>query len=101
MKRRSSALFERMVAAREANRKAQALAAYTEEQEALANHEVMDHLGDVVSSIEFFASKNPSVAERYPAALTVIRQRREAIAAGIARSKAGKATGTATPTATG
>jgi len=83
-------LLDRMVAARELNRKAQAFAAYADDQEALANHAVMTYLNEVVADIEHVASKNPQVAERYPAALTVIAQRRDAIVAGIARSKAAK-----------
>jgi hypothetical protein len=83
-------LYERMTSAREANRKAQALAAYTEDQEALANHAVMGHLNSAAGDIEHMAQKNPQLAARYEKVLTVGVQRREAIAAGIARAKATK-----------
>jgi hypothetical protein len=82
---------ERMLAAREANRKAQALAAYTEEQEALANHAVIGHLNAASGDIEHMAQRNPQIAERYEKVLAVVVQRREAIVAGIARAKASKA----------
>jgi hypothetical protein len=88
---KGKALEERMHAAREANSKAQALAAYTEEQEALANHAVAGHLNLASRDIEHMAERNPQIAERYPKVLTVVAQRRDAIAVGIARSKASKA----------
>jgi hypothetical protein len=84
------ALHERMLAAREANRKVQALAAYTEQQEALANHAVIGHINAASSDIEHMAQKNPQIAARYERVLAVRDQRREAIVAGIARAKAGK-----------
>ena len=84
------ALNERMIAAREANRKAQALAAYTEQQEALANHAVIGHINVASGDIEHMAQKNPQIAARYDRVLAVGVQRREAIAAGIARAKASK-----------
>ena len=84
------ALAARMLAAREANRKAQALAAYTEEQEALANHAVVGHLNAVSADIEHMTQRNPQIAARYEKVLTVVAQRRDAIAAGIARAKANK-----------
>ena len=84
------ALNERMLAAREANRKAQALAAYTEQQEALANHAVIGHINVASGDIEHMAQKNPQIAARYDRVLAVGVQRREAIAAGIARAKASK-----------
>ena len=83
-------LYERMISAREANRKAQALAAYTEDQEALANHAVMGHLNTAAGDIEHMVQKNPQIAARYEKVLAVGVQRREAIAAGIARAKASK-----------
>ena len=84
------ALHERMLAAREANRKVQALAAYTEQQEALANHAVIGHINAASGDIEHMAQKNPQIAARYDRVLAVAMQRREAIAAGIARAKASK-----------
>jgi hypothetical protein len=84
------ALHERMLAAREANRKVQALAAYTEQQEALANHAVIGHINAASGDIEHMAQKNPQIAARYDRVLAVGVQRREAIAAGIARAKASK-----------
>ena len=83
-------LYERMITAREANRKAQALAAYTEDQEALANHAVMGHLNTAAGDIEHMVQKNPQIAARYEKVLAVGVQRREAIVAGIARAKASK-----------
>ena len=83
-------LYDRMILAREANRKAQALAAYTEEQEALANHAVMGHLNTAAGDIEHMAQKIPGIAGRYEKVLIVGVQRREAIVAGIARAKATK-----------
>ena len=88
---KGKALEERMHAAREANRKAQALAAYTEEQEALANHAVAGHLNLASRDIEHMAERNPQIAERYPRVLAVVAQRRDAIVVGIARSKASRA----------
>ena len=85
-------LNARMLAAREANRKAQALAAYTDEQEALANHTVLGHLNTAAADIEHMAQKNPQIAARYARVLAVVVQRREAIVAGMARAKANKAT---------
>lgn len=85
------ALHEKMIAAREANRKTQALAAYTEEQEALTNHAVLGYLNRASGDIEHMAERNPQIADRYPRVLAVSAQRREAIAAGIARAKAAKA----------
>jgi hypothetical protein len=90
---KGKALQERMIAAREANRKVQALAAYTEEQEALANHAVMSHLNSASGDIEHMAQRNPQIAARYEKVLAVAVQRREAIAAGIARAKANKESG--------
>lgn len=84
------ALNDRMLAAREANRKVQALAAYTEGQEALANHAVMAHLNAASGDISHMAQKNPQIAARYDRVLAVAAQRREAIVAGIARAKASK-----------
>ncbi len=84
------ALNERMLAAREANRKAQALAAYCEQQEALANHAVIGHINVASGDIEHMAQKNPQIASRYARVLAIGVQRREAIAAGIARAKASK-----------
>ncbi len=86
----SKDLLEQMLAARELNRKAQALAAYADEQEALANHAVMAHLNSVVADIEHMATKKPGITEHYADVLAVIEQRREAIVAGMARSKAAK-----------
>jgi hypothetical protein len=83
-------LYDRMITAREANRKAQALAAYTEEQEALANHAVLGHLNTAAGDIEHMAQKTPQIAARYEKVLAVGVQRREAIVAGIARAKATK-----------
>jgi hypothetical protein len=80
-----------MLAAREANRKVQALAAYTDEQEALANHAVVGYLNTAVGDIEHMAQKNPQIAARYARVLAVVVQRREAIVAGMARAKASKA----------
>ncbi len=88
---KGKALEERMLAAREANRKAQALAAYTDEQEAMANHAVAGHLNAASRDIEHMAERNPQIAERYSRVLTVVAQRRDAIATGIARAKASKA----------
>lgn len=89
---KGAALDARMLAAREANRKAQALAAYTDEQEALANHAVLGHLNTAAADIEHMAQKNPQIAARYAKVLAVVVQRREAIVAGMARAKASKAT---------
>ena len=86
-----AALNARMLAAREANRKVQALAAYTDEQEALANHAVIGHLNTAAGDIEHMAQKNPQIGARYARVLAVVVQRREAIAAGMARAKASKA----------
>ena len=88
---KGKALEARMLAARETNRKAQALATYTEEQEALANHAVVGHLNAVSGDIEHLAQRNPQIAGRYEKVLTVVAQRRDAIAAGMARAKASKA----------
>jgi hypothetical protein len=88
---KGKALEARMLAARAANSKAQALAAYTEEQEALANHAVVGHLNAASGDIEHMAQKNPQIAARYEKVLTVVAQRRDAIAAGMARAKASKA----------
>jgi hypothetical protein len=88
---KGKALEERMLAAREANRKAQALAAYTDEQEAMANHAVAGHLNAASRDIEHMAERNPQIAARYSKVLTVVAQRRDAIATGIARAKASKA----------
>ncbi len=80
-----------MLATREINRKVQALAAYTEEQEALANHAVMGYLNATSGDVEHMARRNPQIAARYEKVLTVSIQRREAITAGMARAKASKA----------
>jgi hypothetical protein len=84
-------LEARMLAAREANRKAQALAAYTDEQEAMANHAVAGHLDAASRDIEHVAVRNPQIAERYSRVLTIMAQRRDAITTGIARANASKA----------
>lgn len=81
-------LLERMLTARELNKKAQALAVYADELEAVANHAVMGHLNEVVADIEHMASRKPGILEHYEKVLAVMAQRREAISAGIARSKA-------------
>jgi bisphosphoglycerate-dependent phosphoglycerate mutase len=96
---RGKALHERMLAAREANRKAQALAAYTEEQEAVANHAVLGHVNATAADIEHMAQKNPQIAARYEKVLTIGVQRREAIVVGIARAKANKVTAATAATA--
>ena len=88
---KGAVLNARMLAAREANRKVQALAAYTEEQEALANHAVMGHINAAANDMEHIAQRNPQVAARYEKVLTVVTQRRDAIIAGMARAKANKA----------
>jgi hypothetical protein len=82
--------FERMLLARAANAKAQALAAYTDEQEALANHAVMGYLNEVVGDIEHVSTKKPQIVTHYPKAVLVFEQRRQAIVDGIARAKAAK-----------
>ncbi len=88
---KGKALHDRMLAARESNRKAQALAAYSEEQEALANHAVMAYLNSAAGDFEHMLERIPQIAERYPKVLAVSTQRGEAIANGIARAKANKA----------
>jgi hypothetical protein len=88
---KGKALHERMIAAREANRKAQALAVYSDEQEALANHAVMGHLNSTSNDVDHMAQRDPQIAARYEKVLAVSIQRGEAIAAGIARAKASKA----------
>ncbi len=85
------ALHERMIAAREANRKARALAVYSEEQEALANHAVMAYLNATCKDINHMAERDAQIATRYENVLVVSIQRGASIAAGIARSKASKA----------
>ncbi|MFO0586950.1 MAG: hypothetical protein U0441_05400 [Polyangiaceae bacterium] len=90
-------LLDKMVAARELNKKAQALAVYADEQEALANHAVMVHLNSVVADIEHMASRKPGITEHYEKVLAVTTQRSEAIIAGMARSKA-TTTNTTAPT---
>jgi len=82
--------FDRMKQARKVNQKVQALAAYTDEQLTLANHDVMAYLNEVVGDIEHMVTKNPQIAARYPLALRVVAQRRQAIADGMARAKAAK-----------
>lgn len=82
--------FERMKQARDVHAKAQALAAYIDEQAAQANHAVMSYLNNVVGDIEHMTAKNPQIATRYPLALKVVAQRRQAIADGIAQAKAAK-----------
>lgn len=84
------ALHERMLAARQANSKAQALAVYSEEQEALANHAVMTYLNATCKDINHMAERDPQIATTYEKVLRVSVQRRESIAAGMARSKANK-----------
>ena len=71
--------------------KAQALAAYSDEQEALANHAVMGHLNATCNDFSHMARRDPQLATRYEKVLAVSVQRGEAIAAGIARAKASKA----------
>lgn len=87
---KGKALHERMIAAREANRKAQALAVYSDEQEALANHAVMGHLNATCNDFSHMARRDPQLATRYEKVLAVSVQRGEAIAAGIALAKANK-----------
>src|SRR5689334_18748464 len=53
------AIHDRMIAAREANREAQALAAYTADQEATANHAVISHINTVAADIEHLGQRNP------------------------------------------
>ena len=84
------ALYARMTESREVHRAAAALAAYTGDQELLANHGALSYLNEVAGDIEHMAQKNPQVAARYSKVLAVASQRREAIAAGIARAKAAK-----------
>jgi hypothetical protein len=81
------AIHDRMHQAQKANAKAQALAAFTQDQELLAGHDVMSYLNGVAEDVEHLLRKTPQLAERYDKVLTVVRQRREAIAAGIARAK--------------
>lgn len=83
-------LLDRMVAARALHRKAQKLAAYADEQEALANHAVMAFLTSTVADIEHVATRKPGLTEEFALTLKVMEQRREAIVAGMARSKASK-----------
>lgn len=91
-------LLDRMIAARALNKKAQALAIYADEQEALANHAVMVHLNSVVADVEHMASRKPGITEHYEKVLAVTTQRSEAIIAGMARSKASTSNNTqATP----
>jgi hypothetical protein len=80
-----------MIAVREANRKSQALAVYSDEQEALANHELMAYLNATCKDVNHMAERDPQIATRYEKVLAVSVQRGESIAAGIARSKASKA----------
>jgi molybdopterin-biosynthesis enzyme MoeA-like protein len=84
------ALHERMIAAREASRKAAALAVYSDEQEALANHELMTYLNRACKDVFHMAEREPQIAARYEKVLAASLQRGESIAAGIARSKANK-----------
>lgn len=88
---KGKALHDHMLAARESNRKIQALALYAEEQEAVANHAVMGYLNAASGDMEHLVGRNPQIADRYPKVLAVSVQRGEAIAAGIARAKASKA----------
>lgn len=87
---KGKALHERMIAAREANRKAQALAVYSDEQEALANHEVLAYLNAACKDINHMAERDPQIATRHEKVLAASVQRGESIAAGIERSKANK-----------
>ena len=87
------ALHQRLRAAQRANTKAQALASFTAEQEMLAGHAVMNYVNSVADDIEHMMKKNPQLAERYVKVLTVVKQRRAAVAAGIARAKAKKTGG--------
>ena len=91
LEKAAKALYERMIAAREANRKAQALAVYSDEQEPLANHAVMGHLNATCNDFSHMAQRDPQLATRYEKVLAVSVQRGEASAAGIARAKASKA----------
>ena len=50
----------------------------------------MSYLNGVAEDIEHLTRKTPQLAHRYDKVLTVVRQRREAVAAGIARAKAQK-----------
>lgn len=86
----AQALLDRMVAVQAANRKAQLLAAYIDQEEALINHEVATFLNGTATNIEFFAGDSPHMADRYSRVLDVVRQRRQAISDGIARAKAAK-----------
>jgi hypothetical protein len=79
-----------MIAAREASRKAAALAVYSDEQEALANHELMTYLNATCKDVFHMSERDPQIATRYEKVLAVSIQRGESIAAGIARSKANK-----------
>ncbi len=88
---KGKALHERMIAAREASRKAAALAVYSDEQEALANHELMTYLNATCKDVFHMSERDPQIATRYEKVLAVSIQRGESIAAGIARSKASKA----------
>jgi hypothetical protein len=83
-------LHDRMHEARKVNARAQALAAFTQDQELLAGHDVMNYLNGVADDVEHLLPKTPQLAERYDKVLTVVRQRREAIAAGMARAKTAK-----------
>jgi hypothetical protein len=87
---RGQALYQRMNQAHDVSVQAAALAAFTSDQEARAQDAVMTHLNDAADEIEHAGRKNAQILTRYQKVLRVVQQRREAIAAGIARAKAQK-----------
>ncbi len=76
-KHQARVLEQNMLAARAANRDAQALAAYTDEAEAKANHAVAAHLNATSRDIEHMAERTPQIARRYVKVLTVVAPRRD------------------------
>lgn len=66
------------------------LAAYIDDEELRAQHAAMTFVNAVAGSIEFAATLDPEVRDRYEDVLVVAAQRSDAIVEGISRSKATK-----------
>ncbi|MEI7892953.1 MAG: hypothetical protein WCI05_07670 [Myxococcales bacterium] len=92
---------QKLEAARSATLKAEALASYSRDVEASANHDAMTYLLAVKTELlHIVQNHDAQLATEYPRVTALVEQRRDAILEGRARAKAEPAEGVATPAAT-
>ncbi|HEX2574496.1 MAG TPA: hypothetical protein VH877_33425 [Polyangia bacterium] len=88
----AGAILQRANIVRAGKRRAQSLLSYYEELEDINNHDAMTFLSKVRGEFEHTAERLPQLKDEYPALVTLIGQRRDAILEGRARARAAEQT---------